>query len=203
MISFKLGLFWFPYLSLSDLLFLLGQFVHKLIWERGIFFVSLFRFENFLFSKGLLRLEELTTFLVKEEWIMGKIAGIRTDEVQEFVPKSEEKLPIEERTVFKYRFLSVNDSAQITDQVYSAKGFGNKREELLRAGTQEVTILRKGLVGWEKFNYEDGKEVVWEEPEGNKQKKESIMDKNLSKIPPEIRGEIADAIRGSSSLSLD
>jgi len=29
------------------------------------------------------------------------------------------------------------------------------------------------------------------------------MDDNLSKIPPDIRGELADRIRGTSSLDLD
>ncbi|MHA1401707.1 MAG: hypothetical protein ACTSQE_15255 [Candidatus Heimdallarchaeaceae archaeon] len=134
---------------------------------------------------------------------MGKIAGIRTDQVQEFTSKEEEKVPLKERTIFLYKFLPVQTAALITDQVYSAKGFGNKREELLRAGTQEVTILRQGLVGWKNFNYEDGTEVKWIIPEGSKQRRDAAMDDNLSKIPPDIRGELADRIRGTSSLDLD
>jgi len=134
---------------------------------------------------------------------MGKIAGIKADQVHDFTPKEEVKLPVEERTVFKCKFLLVQTAAKITDQVYSAKGFGNKREELLKAGTQELTILREGLVGWENFCYEDGTAIEWKIPEGSKQKREATLDENLNKIPPETRGEISDFIRGSSTVDLD
>jgi hypothetical protein len=96
-------------------------------------------------------------------------------------------------------------SARITDQVYSAKGFGSKREELLRAGTQEVEILRSGLVGWKNFTYENGEEIKWKEvaPGLSRQKAAVVMDWNLNKIPPEVRGDIAEFIRGSSMADSD
>lgn len=134
---------------------------------------------------------------------MAKIAGIRSDQIHEFVPKAEEGLPEPEKTKFFCKFLDVNTSAQISDQIYSAKGFGNKREELLRAGTQELTILRKGLVGWHNFLDEEGNPIEWIRPEGSKQRQDSAMDENLNKIPPEIRSEIADFIRGASKVDLD
>jgi len=136
---------------------------------------------------------------------MGKIFGINASSAHEFEPKGQDDVPAEERTVFLCKFLDVNMSAKITDQVYSAKGFGNKREELLRAGTQEIEILRSGLVGWKNFTYDDGTEVEWKEvPRGlSKQKAVIIMDENLNKIPPETRSEIADFIRGTSSPDSD
>jgi len=58
---------------------------------------------------------------------------------------------LKERLVFLTKSLDVNLSAQITDQVYTAKGFGKGREELLRAGTQEIEILRRGFSRVEKL----------------------------------------------------
>ena len=142
---------------------------------------------------------------LKGDWEMGRIYGLKSDHAHEFEPKGQEDIPADERTAFLCKFLDVNMSAKITDQVYSAKGFGAKREELLRAGTQEIEILREGLVGWKNFLYEDGTEIEWKEiPRGlNKQKRAVIMDENLNRIPPETRGEIADFIRGTSSPDQD
>ena len=135
---------------------------------------------------------------------MGRIYGLRPDTVHEFEPKGQDDIPKEERTVFLCKFLDVNLSAQITDQVYTAKGFGNKREELLRAGTQEIEILRQGLVGWKNFFYDEDTEIEWEDVKDvGKQKAAVIMDRNLNKIPPDLRGEVADFIRGSSTPDLD
>ena len=136
---------------------------------------------------------------------MGRIFGLNADQAQEFEPKGQEDVPADKRTVFLCKFLDVNMSAGITDQVYSAKGFGKGREELLRAGTQEIEILRSGLVGWKNFCYENGKPVEWTDVPRNvsKQKRNAEMDKNLNKIPPETRGEIADFIRGSSTIDQD
>jgi len=102
-----------------------------------------------------------------------------------------------------YKFLDVKDAASITDDVYTAKGFGKKREEKLRAGTQDLTVLRKGLVGWRSFEDADGNVIEWEDPIGSHQKIRDAMDRNLNKIPPDIRGEIADVIRGASNIDQD
>ncbi len=134
---------------------------------------------------------------------MPKITSLKSDQVQEFTPDCEKDLKESERTVFLCKFLDVKDAASITDDVYTAKGFGKKREERLRAGTQDLTILRKGLVGWKNFVDESGDSVEWEDPVGSHQKIRDIMDKNLNKIPPDTRGEIADFIRGASNIDQD
>ncbi len=69
----------------------------------------------------------------------------------------------------------------------------------------EVAILRRGLVGWENFYYDDGKKIEWEEiPTGlNRQKADVIIDKNLNKIPNDQRSELADQIRGISTADSD
>jgi len=136
---------------------------------------------------------------------MGKLFGLRPNQAQEFEPKGQEDIPVEERLVFFCKFLDVNMSARISDQVYSAKGFGAKREELLRAGTQEIEILRQGLVGWKNFFYDDGTEIEWVNVPSNvsKQKFVSFMDQNLNKISSELRGDIADFIKGESTPGQD
>jgi len=135
---------------------------------------------------------------------MAKIFGLRSDQVHDYTPKGQEDVPKEEQLSFQVRFLDVKLTADITDQVYTAKGFGNKREELLRAGSQELKILRRGIVGWTNFTYDDGTAIEWEEiPRSSTQKQTEVMDRNLNKIPPEIRGEIADYVRGVSTADQD
>jgi len=179
--------------------------LHRLIREQPTpltFNLFLFLEKKFIFETEAFLLH---VFGRKGEKIMAKIFALKTDQVQRFEPKDQKDIPVEERTAFLCRFLDVKLSADISDEVYTAKGFGNKREELLRAGTQELKILRRGLVGWENFTYEDGTAVEWEEvPSGlSMQKMAAAMDKNLNKIPPEIRAEVADFIRGSSTLDQD
>ena len=142
---------------------------------------------------------------LKGDFGMGKIFGLKPDQAHEFEPKGQEDVPADERLVFLCKFLDVNMSARITDRVYTAKGFGAKREELLRAGTQEMEILRQGLVGWRNFQYEDGTEIEWNDIPRNvsRQKASIAMDQNLNRIPPETRGDIADFIRGSSTVDQD
>jgi hypothetical protein len=203
-------LFWTPHVAMVHYTYRVCVFLEWIIFTQGFITPTIYRLYkklsrvwkrdaasilNYLFS----------SFGLKGDFSMAKIYGLRPDRVQEFEPKGQDDVPQEERTVFLCKFLDVNLSAQITDQVYTAKGFGNKREELLRAGTQEVEILRKGLVGWKNFNYDEETPVDWEDvPHGlSKQKTQTIMDRNLNKIAPEQRGEIADFIRGSSTPDQD
>jgi hypothetical protein len=203
-------LFWTPFLLFVIIKRLIAIKLGVMIYEKGFITPFLFRiyartvygtvkdvegFKNYIISS-------LNLKGVKE---MGRIYGIRPDQVQEFEPKGQEGVAPEERLVFLTKSLDVNLSAQITDQVYTAKGFGAKREELLRAGTQEIEILRRGLVGWKNFFYDDDTEIEWTEiPKGiSKQKADAIMDQNLNKINPELRGQIADFIRGTSTADSD
>ena len=144
-------------------------------------------------------------FIKKENDIMAKIFGLRPGQVQDYVLKDQRKDPVEEQTIFKVKYLNVSESAQVSDMIYSAKGFGKKREELLKAGTQQLHVLRKGLVGWANLKYEDGTECEWKDipPNLSLGKFNSAMDENLDKLAPEVRDELADEIRGASALDLD
>jgi len=202
-------IFWTPIVILISLKTKLYQLLYFIVYEKGIFTPFLWRMTR---KVGRSTVNEVDCFLnfffsssLKGEQSMGKIYGIRPDQIQEFEPKGQEDVPADERLVFLCKPLDVNLSAKITDQVYTAKGFGAKREELLRAGTQEIEILRKGLVGWKNFFYDDGTEIEWNQPPSNvsQQKFNSAMDQNLNKIDAERRGEIADFIRGSSTADSD
>ncbi len=134
---------------------------------------------------------------------MAKIYGIKAGQEHIFILKDQEKDPEGDRIKWKVKYLTVGQSARVSDMIYSAKGFGKKREELLKAGTQSLMILRLGLNGWENFTYEDGTKVEWEKIIGNENQQNQITDRNLDKIPPDYRDEISDHIRGGSSLDQD
>ena len=203
-------LFWTPLLIVLIIIQYLAKFFGWVCFEKGRLTPFYFNLYRRLAIKSFFGFLEFHSFLVsslnlKGDLDMGKIYGLKPDQTQEFEPKGQEDIPIEERLVFLCKFLDVNMSAHITDQVYTAKGFGAKREELLRAGTQEIEILRRGLVGWKNYFYDDEIEIEWEDiPKGvSKQKSDSVMDKNLNKISPDLRGDIADFIRGTSTPDQD
>lgn len=201
-------LFWIPFILLLLLYFAIEESITLFIKKRQQFTPLTFKLRTFFLNKYFSELTNLIfhVFGRKEgESFMGKIFALNSDQVQEFEPKGQEDIPASDRTVFLCRFLNVKLAAELSDEVYTAKGFGKKREELLRAGTQELKILRTGLVGWKNFTYSDGSPVEWKEVPGgvSNAKFFAIMDENLDRIPPEIRSEIADFIRGSSSVDQD
>ena len=193
---------WGPYLLISMAFCYVGRFFGWIAFEKGYTLPEFINLSVRYYVKSTNLIENLINYY-REEKKMPKITSLRSDQVQEFTPDCEKDLKENERTIFLYRFLDVKDAASITDDVYTAKGFGKKREERLRAGTQDLTILRKGLVGWKNFVDGDEKPVIWEDPIGSHQKIRDAMDRNLNKIPPDTRGEIADVIRGASNIDQD
>jgi len=134
---------------------------------------------------------------------MGKLFGVKAGSVVEYVAKCErgEK----EFTTWLIRPLTSKEHADIQNSLFHSKGFGKQRQEQFLTGTQVVMVLRKGLVGWQNFKYEDGTEVVWEDPsiEKTEEGRDRIMDRNLDTVPSVIRQELADEIRGESELGED
>lgn len=193
---------WGPYLLVSMAFYFVGRFFGWVVFEKGYILPEFINLSVRYYVKSINLIENLINYY-REGNEMPKITSLKSNQVQEFTPEAESDLKEEERTVFLYKFLDVKDAASITDDVYTAKGFGKKREERLRAGTQDLTILRKGLVGWKNFEDDDGSPVEWEDPIGSHQKIRDAMDRNLNKIPPDTRGEIADVIRGASNIDQD
>lgn len=118
--------------------------------------------------------------------------AINPSKVHDYVCKPERGLSSSEQTVFKVKYLTVNQTAELRDEIYTVKGVGKARSEKLQTGTVDMKTLKLGLVGWANFKDEEGKEVVFD--------KNKIVDM-LDMIPPEARTELAGHIRGESELT--
>jgi len=147
--------------------------------------------------------ETFDKLVIERSLAMGHVFGIKPDEVVRYHLKETLDLPEEERPVFLIKPLNVEEHAAIQDELFESKGFGKKRQEKFNIGKQGWFALRKGLKGFENFKYPDGTPIEWETPQGNTQEKNRIMDRNLNKIHPKHRAELADEIRGESTLGED
>jgi len=133
---------------------------------------------------------------------MAKLYGIKPDEERPYVPKICRDEDEADQPVFLLKFLTVREHSDIQDELFSSSGFGKKRQEKFLLGKQTWLTLRTGLRGWQNFKHEDGTAVEWEDPSAGRdvEDKNRIMDKNLNKIQPDIRAEMAEYIRGESTL---
>jgi len=121
-----------------------------------------------------------------------KMKAINPNATHEYTCKCDKSVE-DEKTVFVVKYLTVAQNAHIRDELYSVRGIAQKREERILAGTSEMEVLRLGLKGWKNFQDElTGEEVHFDDKD---------MSKNLDRIPPEARSELADHIRGESTLS--
>jgi hypothetical protein len=134
---------------------------------------------------------------------MGKLFGVKAGSVVEYVAKCEQGE--KDFVTWLIRPLTSVEHADIQNSLFQSKGFGKKRQEQFLTGTQALLVLRKGLVGWKNFKYEDGTDVVWEDPtvERTEEGRNRIMDRNLDSIPTVIRMELSDEIRGEAELGED
>jgi hypothetical protein len=135
---------------------------------------------------------------------MGKLFGVKAGSTVEYIAKCErgEKSDF---VTWLIRPLTAKEQADIQNSLFQSKGVGKKRQEQFLTGTQGMLVLRKGLVGWKDFKFEDGSLVVWEDPkvEKTEEGRDRIMDRNLDCIPAVIRMELSDEIRGEAELGED
>jgi len=145
-----------------------------------------------LFLTAHYKFEQLIKiFLEKGDKVM---KAIDPEKIVDFIAKQEQgdKVDEEAKTVFKVRMLRAKEAAELRDDLYTISGSGKERKEQLKSGTAELKALKKGLKGWENFLDNDGKEVEFDSTK---------LDKMLDMIPPDVRVELADFIRGESSLA--
>jgi len=153
-------LFWSPYICVWILLGIIAASFRRLYREgRG---PSSRTFYLRSTKIAINWIDDLHNYVLLKEDSMSQIHGLKSDQIQDIVLDSQEKDPVESQIVWKIKYLDVRAHASITDSIYSATGFGKKREEQLRAGTQTLEILRKGLRGWKNFKFPDGKDVPWD-----------------------------------------
>jgi hypothetical protein len=163
---------------------------------------KLHRFVFWYVLRYLLDPEAFNRLVRERNSEMGKLFGVKTDEVIRYVAKSQRGDSDKDQVIWKLKFLTVKEFADIQDELFESKGFGKKRQEKFLLGKQTMLALRIGLQGWDNFKFADGTEVVWDDPSKGRDldDKYRIVEKNLNKIPPEIRTELADYIRGESTL---
>jgi hypothetical protein len=202
------AVFYAPFISV---LFILGAAIGLL--AKRVEYGKPYWVESWKAAQCLVRV--IRWFIGKEEFEnlvnelgriqMAKLHGVKAGEVMDYVPKSCRDEELEDQPIFKLRFLEVAEYAEIQDELFKSSGFGKKRQEKFMLGQQTMLALRIGLTGWENFKYANGEPVEWDDPKQGRDKEDRarIMDKNLNKIPPAERAEMADYVRGESSLGED
>ena len=121
---------------------------------------------------------------------------------REYILKAERELPEDEQTVWLLRSLDLDVSAQIQDRLVQLVGSLAGDEEprtLVFSGTQEVTILLNGLIGWRNFCEEGGAPIPFPDL-GRFNRNRDALKEWLARIPPEARSELAQEIVGRSRL---
>jgi len=95
----------------------------------------------------------------------------------------------EDQSVFQLRSLTVTEEAQVTDRLFAQTPGAD--EMSLRVGTQQLEIVRLGLVGWSNFRDSKGLEVTFKKRRAAGL--EVPTDATLDRIGPWLT-EIANAI---------
>lgn len=136
--------------------------------------------------------------------------AISCDEEQVHVLTCDRSLPLSEQTRWFYRPLTADayyeaqDGMVQVEQAAPRKGFRQKKggesvsRTLVLSGTHELNILLKGLRRVENFLDKHGVAQVWP-AEGGREAKLAF----LSKMQPDWRTELANAIAGSAELDED
>ena len=169
-----------------------AEFVNTTFWTPYILYVSIqymvvlfaLRYANHR-QRSLMfgySYKFCTIFL---KFFMRRVAmkGVRFDKPHDYVCECDKKLPKEEQTLFKVRFLTAEEQAELRDIMYSVSGMGANRSEKFLTGTVANKALEIGLQGWERFSFEDGSDIPFTR-------------ENFSAIRPKERDEIANYIRG-------
>lgn len=134
-----------------------------------------------------------TTQITEKEEIM---KAIRSDRAYPYVPKDDKELKPEDQTTFKIQYLDPFVAAKLGDQIFDVKGAGSSRKERFLTGTQQLSILKQCLKGWENFVHPDSTK---ENPQLLEFDSNNITEM-IASIPPNVRAELADFARGESEL---
>lgn len=111
--------------------------------------------------------------------------GVRYDKPHEYICEDDRQLANTKQTVFEVRYLTASEQAMLRDLMYKVAGVGAARKEQFLTGTMVLKALELGLLGWQNFKYEDSEEEI------------VFNQDNFSCIPPAIRDELANHIRGT------
>jgi len=112
----------------------------------------------------------------------------------DFVLECDRGLPYEEQTIWELKPLNVREAAKIEDGAVLFKEGGS--EAAVASGSTTINVLKMGLKGVRNFRAADGSEV----PFTTTKQGSEVSDTFLSRIAPEHRRELANAITEGAHL---
>jgi hypothetical protein len=113
--------------------------------------------------------------------------------IVDYVLESDRSLPSGEETVFQLKALDLRTEAHITDIRMMIDKEGRPH---YKAGTEELEVLRAGLVGWTRFVNSAGMDLPCiKDPNGR------ISEASLALLCREYRAELAGAIKALNSIT--
>jgi len=121
---------------------------------------------------------------------------LNPDSTMDFVPLCDRDLPKEEQAVFELSFLTVDEEALITDKLGQVGADGDFKVNL---GSQAVTALDLGLAGARVEGLSLKRDETSKYYPCTKKRKWDR--KELSKIPPAVRQEVAREIMRQSNIT--
>jgi len=113
-----------------------------------------------------------------------------------YVLEDDRAMPEEDQTVFDLRGLTVAEEAAVSDSMILAHG--GMDELSFRAGTHQLTVLRKGLRGWANFKGADGEAIPFKQSRGHPG---CVTDESLDRLLPRHRQELSNAILERGSIT--
>lgn len=122
--------------------------------------------------------------------------------------RDEDGRPLPGATVFHLRVLSARDIAEIEDNL---AGFDTEGSQgLIFVGKQKLETLRRGLAGWDDFNWRDKEGKIHEVPfevknvgSPSKGRRSFVDDSCLDYLHPDWRTELANAITEQTRMTSD
>tara|TARA_R110002012_G_scaffold313109_4_gene524430 strand:- start:1385 stop:1780 length:396 start_codon:yes stop_codon:yes gene_type:complete len=115
-----------------------------------------------------------------------------------YVLADDRQLPEEDQTRFELRGLTVSEEAAVSDSMILAQS--GMDELSFRAGTHQLTVLRKGLRDWANFKDAEGAEIPFKRQKGHPP---CVTDECLDRLLPRHRQEIMNAILERGSVSTE
>lgn len=115
-----------------------------------------------------------------------------------YVLTDDRGLPESGQTRFELRGLTVSEEAAVSDSMILAQS--GMDELSFRAGTHQLTVLRKGLRGWDNFKDSEGEDILFDRQKGHPT---CVTDECLDRLLPKHRQEIMNAILERGSVSTE
>lgn len=103
-----------------------------------------------------------------------------------YIPKCERDKPAEEQSAFFLRPLTARQNAVMQDKISEICTDKNRKEAVIRvhSGSQVLSALEMGLVGWENFKGVDGKDIPFR----------AGAEEMFDYIPADVRRELAEVV---------